>query len=141
MEIKGRETPDRNIKNDDDQEAIIKVIQQETGIQKDTVQENIDKTHPLGKFKQRKQQQIIKFKTDSFKEVVYCKHKNSMKMKQNQQQDKTNVGTKPNRVTIKPPLTKRKIELLEYAGNEVKDVQFVYTDMQGNLKMFNELVN
>ena len=63
MEIKGRETPDRNIKNDDDQEAIIKVIQQETGIQKDTVQENIDKTHPLRKFKQRKQQQIIKFKT------------------------------------------------------------------------------
>ena len=46
MVIKGRETPDKNINNDDDQEAIIKVTQQETVIQKDTIWENIDKMHP-----------------------------------------------------------------------------------------------
>ena len=32
-------TPDKDISNDDDQEAIVKVIQKETGIQKDTIQE------------------------------------------------------------------------------------------------------
>ena len=32
MVIKGRETPDENINNDDDQEAITKVTQQETVI-------------------------------------------------------------------------------------------------------------
>ena len=144
MVIKGRETPDKNINNDDDQEAIIKVTQQETVIQKDTIRENIDKMHPLRKFKQGKQQQIIRFNTDSFKDIVYCRQKNSMKVKQNQQHDKTNVVTRPNRVKSKPSLTKRTIELLEYADAEEKDikaVQFVYADVGGNLEMFNEPIN
>ena len=144
MVIKGRETPDKNINNDDDQEAIIKVTQQETVIQKDTIRENIDKMHPLRKFKQGKQQQIIRFNTDSFKDIVYCRQKNGMKVKQNQQRGKTNVVTRPNRVKFKPSLTKRKIELLEYADAEEKDikaVQFVYADVGGNLKMFNEPIN
>ena len=70
MVIAGIATPDKDISNGDDLEAIVKVIQNETGIQKDTIQENIDKIHHTGKPKQGKQQQIIKFKTDSFKEVV-----------------------------------------------------------------------
>ena len=55
MVITGIATPDKNISNDVDQEDIINVIQQETGIQKDTTQEYIDKTHSTGKPKQRKQ--------------------------------------------------------------------------------------
>ena len=67
-----------------------------------------------------------------------------MKVKQNQQHGKTNVVTRPNRVKFKPSLTKRKIELLEYADAEEKDikaVQFVYADVGGNLKMFNKPIN
>ena len=39
MVIAGMATPDKDISNGDDPEAIIKVIQKETGIQKDTIQE------------------------------------------------------------------------------------------------------
>ena len=48
--------PDKNISNNDDQEAIINVIQQETGTQKNTIWEHTHKTHPIGKHKQGKQQ-------------------------------------------------------------------------------------
>ena len=79
------------ISNDDDQEAVINIIQQETSIQKYTIQENIDKTHTIGKSKQGKQQRTVKFKTDSFKEIGYYKHENRIKMtKQNQQHGNPN---------------------------------------------------
>ena len=41
--------------------------------------------HPIGKIKQGKQRRIIKFKTDTFEEVVYRKHKNRKKMTQQDQ--------------------------------------------------------
>ena len=137
MVVVGMVTPDKDISNNDDQEAIVNIIQKETGIPKDTIRENIDKMHPIGKPKQRKQQQIIKFKTDSFKEVVYRKHKIRIKMtKQNQLHDNTNVGTRSNGIKFKPLLTKRRINLLEYANIVVKDIKDI------NLKMmFNEAVN
>ena len=142
----GIATPDENISNDDDQEAIINAIQQETSIKKDTIRENIDKTHAIGKPKLGKQQRIIKFKRDSFKEVVYRKHKNRIKMtKRNQRRDNANVGIRPNGIKFKPSLTKRRIDRLEYPDNLVKDIEavkFIYADMHGNLKViFYESVN
>ena len=96
-------TLNENISSDDTLEAIINITQQETGIQKDTIWEKIDKAHPIGKPKQGKQQRIIKFKIDSLKEVVYRKHKNGIKMtRQNQRHDNANVGFRPNTINFKP---------------------------------------
>lgn len=102
--------------------------------------------HPIGKIKQGKQRRIIKFKTDTFEEVVYRKHKNRIKMtQQDQQQDNAHVGTRPNGVKFKPSLSKRRINLHENADIVVKDIEtvkFVSANMHGNLKiMFNERVN
>ena len=65
--------------------------------------------------------------------------------KQNQRHDNANVDVRPNGIKFKPSLTKRRIDLLEYTDNVVKDVRavkFAYPDMHGHLKMmFNEPVN
>lgn len=61
-------TIDKNITDNDDQGAT--VTKQKTSLEKDTIGKNIEKRHPIGKPKQGTQQQIIKFKTDSFKEFV-----------------------------------------------------------------------
>ena len=96
-------TPDKDISNNDAQEAIVNFIQKQNVIQKDTIWENTDKMHPIGKPKQGKQQQIIKFKTDNFEEVVYRKHKNRIKMtKQNQLLDNANIGIRSNKLKFKP---------------------------------------
>lgn len=65
--------------------TIINVIQEKTGTQNEAIWENVDKMHPIGKIKQGKQRRIIKFKTDTFEEVVYRKHKNRIKMTQQDQ--------------------------------------------------------
>ena len=96
MIITGIATPDKNISNNDHQEAILNIIQLESGITKDKTKIKIDKMHPIQKPKQGKQQWIIKFKTVSFKEVAYSKHKNKIKMiKTNQQHDNKNVVVRP----------------------------------------------
>lgn len=51
--IKGREVHDKDISEKNDQETILK-IQIETNVRKDTMQEKIDKMHPLSKSKQGK---------------------------------------------------------------------------------------
>ena len=61
-------TIDKNITDNDDQGAT--VTKQKTSLEKDTIGKNIEKRHLIGKPKQGTQQQIIKFKTDSFKEFV-----------------------------------------------------------------------
>lgn len=105
-------TIDKNITDNDDQRAT--ATKQKTSLEKDTIGKNIEKRHPIGKPKQGIQQQIIKFKTDSFKEFVYRRHKSRIKMtKQNQRHGNANVGTKPNGIEFKSSLTKRRINLLE----------------------------
>ena len=146
MVITGMATPDEDISNNDDQEAIINVIQKETGIQRGKIQESIDKTHPIDKSKQEKEQRIVKFETDSFEEVVYHKHKNRIKMtKQNQQHDNANVGARSKGIKFKPSLTKKRINLLQCYDNVVKDIKamkFVYADIHSNCKlMFNKSIN
>ena len=71
IEITGITAPNKNLSNNDDQDAIINIMQHETGIKKGMIQKNINKMHPIGKPKQGKKQRIIKFKTDSFKEHFY----------------------------------------------------------------------
>ena len=49
-----------------------------------------------------------------------------------------------NRIKFKPSLTKRRIDLLKYTDNMVKDIEavkFAYTDMSCNLEMIFNLTD
>ena len=61
---------------EDELQKVATTIEDETGIVRNTVIRNINKTHPIGQANEnRKQKRIVKFNLDSFKEVVYRKHK------------------------------------------------------------------
>ena len=64
----------------DCEKVITTTLSKESGIQKDVIKENIDKIHPLGKLDEEERQlRIVKFKSDSFKETIYRRHKNRIK--------------------------------------------------------------
>ena len=61
---------------EDELQKVATTIEDETGIVRNTVIRNINKTHPIGQANENgKQKRIVKFNLDSFKEVVYRKHK------------------------------------------------------------------
>ena len=74
-----------------------------------------------------KQQCVVKFKTDSFKE------KNIHAQKEQKKRDK-----RRRLVNFKPSLTRRRIELLSRANDKINNndsVKLVYADMHGKLKI------
>ena len=122
---------------EDELQKVATTIEDETGITRNTVIRNIDKTHPIGQADENgKQKRIVKLTSDSFKEVVYRKHKEKQKkhvaeLKQKKQ---------PVRIGIKfqPSLTTRRRKLLELANEKfagVDQIQFTYADMHGNIKV------
>ena len=54
-------------------------MKEETGIDEDVIQQNIDKIHPIGQSEDGKQRRIVKFTSDSFKERVFMKRKQRKK--------------------------------------------------------------
>ena len=95
---------------------------------KNIIVNNIDKVHPVGETLDNKQQCIVKFKTDSFKE------KNIHAQKEQKKRDKRRRLV----VNFKPSLTRRRIELLSRANDKINDndsVKLVYADMHGTLKI------
>ena len=99
----------------------------ESEIDKNIIANNIDKVHPIGATLDNKQQRIVKFKTDSFKEKI-C-----MAQKQRKERDERR---RP--VNFEPSLTRRRIELLSNAKHKTKNndlVKFAYRDMHGTLKI------
>ena len=50
---------------------IAPTLEKETGIDKDTIANNIDKAHPICRVENGKQLRTIKFRSDHFKEVIY----------------------------------------------------------------------
>ena len=106
---------------EDELQKVATTIEDETGITRNTVIRNIDKTHPIGQADENgKQKRIVKFTSDSFKETVYRKHKEKQKehiaeLKQKKQ---------PVRIGIKfqPSLTTRRRNLLELANEKFAGV-------------------
>ena len=61
--------------NSDDVSQVIETIKRECGISPDVIKNNLDKTHPIGRPDEYgKQLRIVRFTTDSFKEMVFRKH-------------------------------------------------------------------
>ena len=101
--------------NEDDEnndfEAAIKTLAKESNIREDTIRENVDKIHPLGKpDRDGHQLRIVKFMSDSFKETVFKCHKSRVKTYIANQKKKK----KPPKIDIKlqPSLAKQRLDLL-----------------------------
>ena len=60
-----------------DVDNIAATLDKETGI--DTILNNIDKAHPIGRVENSRKLRIVKFRSDHFKEVIYKKHKQRKK--------------------------------------------------------------
>ena len=60
------EAPGDKVSNSEDAENALSVLATESGIDNNIIANNIDKFHPIGATS--KQQHIVKFKTNSFKE-------------------------------------------------------------------------
>ena len=126
MAVSGMEAPGDEISNPEDAENVLSVIATESGIDKNIIANNIDKVHPIGATLDNKQQRIVKFKSDSFKEKIY------MAQKERKKRDK-----RRRLVNFKQSFTQRRIELLSNANYKIKDndsVKFIYADMHGTLK-------
>ena len=72
MVVSGMAAPDTDAEHGEDFGKVVNVLSEESGIDEETVKVNIDKIHPIGVIgDNRKQQRIIKFKSDSFKEKIF----------------------------------------------------------------------
>ena len=111
-------------------------MKEETGIDEDVIQQNIDKIHLIDQPEDGKQRRIVKFTSNSFKERVFMKH-NQRKKAYIEKQKKANRAVSV-RLNLQPSLTKRRLELLQYAKEKltaVKEIKFPYADIHGNLKV------
>ena len=120
----------------DDEKLILSRLKEETGIDEDVIEQNIDKIHPIGQPEDGKQCRIVKFTSDSFKERLFMKNKQRKKA-YIEKQEKANKPVSI-RFNFEPSLTKRQLELLQYAKEKltaVKEIKFLYADMHGNLKV------
>ena len=112
-------------------------MKEETGIDEDGIQQNIDKIHPIGQPEDGKQCRIVKFTSNSFnKERVFMKHKQQKKA-YTEKQKKANKPVSI-RLNLQLSLTKRRLDILQYAKEKlaaVKEIKFPYADMHGNLKV------
>ena len=111
-------------------------MKEETGIDEDVIQQNIDKIHLIDQPEDGKQRRIVKFTSNSFKERVFMKH-NQRKKAYIEKQKKANRAVSV-RLNLQPSLTKRQLELLQYAKEKltaVKEIKFPYADIHGNLKV------
>ena len=71
--------------------AATATLTRESGINKDIVIKNIDKTHPIGKVDEKGlQRRIVKFTPSSFKDKVFKKHKKNKKSLKTKRKKTTN---------------------------------------------------
>ena len=71
---------DKGADNSDDASQVIKTLERECGISPDVIKNNIDTMQPIGRPDEYgKQLRIVKFTTNSFKEMVFRKHKHHRK--------------------------------------------------------------
>ena len=63
----------------DDEKLVLSRLKEETRIDEDVIQQNINKFHPIGQPEDGKQRKIVKCTSDSFKERVFMKYKQRKK--------------------------------------------------------------
>ena len=120
----------------DDEKLILYGFKEETRLNEDIIQQNIDKIHPIGQPEDGKQRRIMKFTSDSFKERVFMKKmptKNAYIGKQKKANKPVSI-----RFNLQPSLTKRRLELFQYVKDKliaVEEIKFPYADVDGNLKV------
>ena len=120
----------------DDVKKVIKTLERECGINQDVIKNNLDKTHPIGQSDEHgKQLRIVKFTMDSFKEMVFRKHKH----RRNAYIERQKCSGKPVQINVKlqPSLTRHRIGLLRFANSQfegAKNIKFTYADVHGSLK-------
>ena len=127
MVVSGMEAPGDKVSNSGNAENILSVLVTERGVDKNIIANNIGKFHSIGAVLDNKQQRIIKFKSNSFKEKIYMAQKERKKR-----------NKRGRLVNFKPSLTRRRIELLSNANDKIKDndsVKFDYADLHGTLKI------
>ena len=132
---------DTDAEHGEDFGKVVNVLSEESGIDEETIKVNIDKIHPISVIgDNRKQQRIIKFKSDIFKEKTFQNHK-VIKRQRSSYSKNTNFPI----IKFKLFITKRRIKLLSYAEEligHIEEIKFAYADMHGNLKLlFNEPMN
>ena len=62
-----------------DEKLVLSRLKEETGIDEDVIQQNIDKMHPIGQPENDKQHRIVNFTSDKFKKTVFIKYKQRKK--------------------------------------------------------------
>ena len=70
MVVSRREVLGDKASNSEDAENVLSVLVTESRIDKNIIANNTDKVHPIGATLDNKQQCIIKFKSNSFKEKI-----------------------------------------------------------------------
>ena len=93
-----------------DEKLILFRLKEDSRIDEDVIQQNIDKIHLIGQPEDGKQHRIVKFTSDSFKERVFMKHKQRKKA-YTEKQKKANKPVSI-RFNLQPSLTKHQLELL-----------------------------
>ena len=79
MVVSGMEAPGDKVSNSENAENVLSILATESGIDKNTIANNIDKIHPIGATLDNKQQRIVKFKSDRNKEKIYMTKKERKK--------------------------------------------------------------
>ena len=64
---------------EEDNKNVIAQVVQEVGTDKDHIEKNFDKIHPIVDLKDEKQTRILKFTTRSFKERILIQHRQRKK--------------------------------------------------------------
>ena len=91
MIVTGMSPPGNEVSNTEDAENVLSVLSTESGLDKNIIEQNVDKIHPVGKIVNEKQQRIVKFTSDSFKERIYL----AQKQKKKQDQRRRSINFKP----------------------------------------------
>ena len=122
--------------HDSDYEKIIIMLSKESGIRGDVIKEYLDKIHLLGKpDEEERQLRIVKFASDSFKETIYRRHKNCIKIYTSNQRKKK-LLIKIN-IKLQLSLTSQQLKLLKITQDmtsTMEEVKFPYADMHSGLK-------
>ena len=71
---------EHNAEDDRDVDNVA-TLEKETGINKDVILNNIDKSHPIGPVENGKQLRIVKFRSDNFEKVICKKYKQLLREK------------------------------------------------------------
>ena len=102
----------------DDEKLVLSRLKEETGIDEDVIQQNIDKMHLIGQSEDGNQRRIVNFTRDKFKKTVFMKYKQRKKSLHWKRKKEANKPVSI-RFSLQHLLIKRHLGLLEYAKEKL----------------------